>query len=104
MIQPATPDAAELSNPDNAKAWKAAQDFEAMALGQFLAPMFDTVKPEDGLFGGGSAEGQWRPMMTQELAKSIAKSGGLGLAVPVYRQMLQMQEQAKEPKPKETPP
>jgi Rod binding domain-containing protein len=95
MIQPTRPDATELATPANAKAWKAAQEFEAMALGQFLSPMFDTVKPGEGLFGGGAGEGQWRPMMTQEIAKQIEKSGGLGIAVPVYRQMLQMQEAVK---------
>jgi flagellar protein FlgJ len=99
MIKLPPPDAVELSQPENARAWKAAQDFEAMALGQFLAPMFDTVKSGDGLFGGGSGEETWRPMMTQELAKTVSKSGGLGLAVPVYRQMLLMQEQAKGKKP-----
>jgi Rod binding domain-containing protein len=31
-------------------------------------------------------------MLTQELAKQIARHGGLGLAVPVYRQMLLSQE------------
>ena len=86
-----TPDIAKRDGP----AWKAAQDFEAMALGQLLAPMFETVKSSAGPFGGGSAEDTWRPMMTQELAKQIGKAGGLGLAVPIYRQMLLMQEQAK---------
>ena len=91
-----SPPPAELAKPENARAWKAAVDFEAMALGQFLAPIFDTVKSSDGLFGGGSAEQTWRPMLTQELAKSVSKAGGLGLAGPVYRQMLLMQEQARK--------
>ncbi len=99
MTSVAKPSLADLSQPGHAKAWKAAQDFEAMSLGQFLAPMFETVKPADGLFGGGSGEETWRPMLTQELAKQMSKSGGLGLAVPVYRQMLLMQEQAKGSKP-----
>lgn len=99
IIRNQAPDATELAQPDRARAWKTAQDFEAMTLGQFLGPMFETVKPQDGLFGGGSAEETWRPMMTQELAKQIAKSGGLGLAVPVYRQMLLIQEQAKDKAP-----
>lgn len=65
-----------------------------MALGQLLQPMFDTVKTGDGPFSGGQGEETWRPMLTQELAKQVAKSGGLGLAVPVYHQMLTMQEDA----------
>ena len=96
IITQAPPGAAELSDPGHARAWKSAKEFEAMALGQFLGPMFETVKPSEGPFGGGEGEESWRPMLTQELAKHIAASGGLGIAVPVYRQMLQMQEQAKE--------
>src|SRR5271163_517030 len=86
------PDAAALARPDVAKAWKAAQDFEAMALGQFLAPMFDTVDTSKSMFGGGDGEAAWRPMLTQEMAKNIARHGGLGLAVPVFHQMLRQQE------------
>ncbi len=90
--QPPSP--AELADPSKARTWKAAQDFEAMALGQLLAPMFETVKPSAGPFGGGEGEESWRPMLTQELAKQVEKGGGLGLAVPVYQQMLLMQEKA----------
>ena len=92
MIVAQLPDAAQLADPQHARIWKAAQDFEAMALGQLLAPMFETVKPQDGLFGGGSGEESFRPMLTQELAKQMAKAGGLGLAGPIYRQMLLIQE------------
>ena len=41
---------------------------------------------------GGNGEATWRPMLTQEIAKQIAATGGIGLAAPVFRQMLQMQE------------
>ena len=74
------------------KAWKAAQDFEAMTLNQFLTPMFDTVDTSKGPFGGGEGESAWKPMLVDTLAKQMAKSGGLGLAQPVFRQMIQMQE------------
>ncbi len=90
----APPTAAQLADPRTAKAWKAAQDFEATTLGQLLGPMFATVSPGNGFGGGGDAENTWRPMMTQELAKQMASHGGLGLAVPVFHQMLQMQEKA----------
>jgi len=92
VAQAGAPDAAELADPKVAKTWKTAQEFEAMTLGQMLAPMFDTVDSAHGAFGGGDGEAAWKPMLTQELAKSIASHGGLGLAVPVFRQMLQMQE------------
>nr|WP_294527950.1 rod-binding protein [uncultured Rhodopila sp.] len=75
-----------------AKVAKAAQDFEAMAIGELLKPMFDTVDTSKGLVGGGSGEEAWRPMLVQEIAKQIAAHGGLGLAKPVYDAMLRMQE------------
>jgi len=71
---------------------KAAQDFEAMALGQLLKPMFETVGASKGPFGGGTGEETWRPMMVQEMAKNLAKGGGLGLARPVLQQMIRTQE------------
>ena len=74
------------------KAWTAAQEFEAMALNQFLSPMFDTVDLSTGPTGGGGGEAQWKPMLVDAMAKTIAHAGGLGIAGPVFRQMIQMQE------------
>ncbi len=76
---------------------RAAQDFESMALGQLLTPMFDTVDTSKGLFGGGEGEAAWKPMLVTELAKGIAAHGGLGLARPVMQQMLRMQEGVRSP-------
>jgi flagellar protein FlgJ len=78
--------------PDLAKVAKSAQDFEAMAIGQLLQPMFDTVDTAHSEFGGGEGEEAWKPLLVQEIAKRIAASGGLGLAKPVYDAMLRMQE------------
>jgi flagellar protein FlgJ len=82
---------------------KAAQDFEAMAIGQLLAPMFDTVDSAHGLFGGGAGEETWKPMLIAEFGKHIAAHGGFGLAAPVMAAMLRMQEaQQAEPR-RQTP-
>jgi peptidoglycan hydrolase FlgJ len=75
-----------------AKLWKAAQDFEAMALGQLLAPMFNTVDTAHSVFGGGEAEATWRPMLVDAIGKQMAAHGGIGLAVPVFATMLRAQE------------
>ena len=74
------------------KIQKAAQEFEAMAIGQMLAPMFETADQSKTMFGGGDGEKAWRPMLVSALAKHMAAHGGLGLARPVMQQMLQMQE------------
>ena len=86
----------QLGHVNNAaKAAKVAQDFEAFFLGQMLQPMFQDI-PTDGPMGGGSAEQTWRSMLVDEMGKSMAKAGGIGLADQVRRQMLQTQEaQAK---------
>jgi Rod binding domain-containing protein len=88
------PTAAQLADPRIARLWKAAQDFEGMTIGELLKPMFDTVDTSKGLFGGGPAEQTWRPMLVSEIGKEMERHGGLGLAVPVFNQMLRAQEQA----------
>jgi len=77
---------------DPAQIAKSAHDFEAMAIGQLLQPMFDTVDTAHGEFGGGAGEEAWRPMLVQEFAKQIEAHGGLGLAKPIYEAMLRMQK------------
>jgi flagellar protein FlgJ len=76
---------------------RAAEAFEAQALGQLLQPMFATLNPGHGAFGGGSAEAQWQPMLTDAIASSIARSGGLGIAGMVLREMLRIQSGAQTP-------
>ena len=98
VVQAARPGAAELADPGRAAFWKKAQEFEAMVLGQMVAPIFATVDTAKGMFGGGAAEAQWRPMLAQEIGRHVARGGGLGLAVPVYHQMLRAQEAAQEAK------
>lgn len=95
-VQAATSDAAAASAAASAvpdpKVMKAAQDFEAMAIGQMLEPMFATVDMSKGEFGGGAGEETFKPMIVTEMAKEVERHGGLGLADSVYQQMLKMQE------------
>ena len=85
---------AKLPAPDiTAKLRKSAEDFTAVALDELLKPMFDGADDSDGPFGGGAAERTFKPMMITEVAKQMARSGGLGIAEPVYQQMLRLQEQ-----------
>jgi Rod binding domain-containing protein len=72
---------------------KSAQDFTAVALGEMLSPMFDTMQTDGGSFGGGQGEAAWRPMFVQEIAKSLAGNGGLGITDIVSQAMLKMQEE-----------
>ncbi len=72
------------------KAKTAAQDFEAMFLNSMLQQAFEGVGK--GPFGGGSAAGVWRSLLTDEYAKTFAKAGGIGIADQVQRALLAQQE------------
>ncbi|MBK5919510.1 hypothetical protein CCR80_00455 [Rhodothalassium salexigens] len=70
---------------------KAATKFESMFLAQMLAPMMDTI-PTDGPFGGGPGGEMFRSMLTEELGKEMAKSGGIGIADMIRQELLALQE------------
>jgi hypothetical protein len=63
-----------------------------MALGEMLKRMFSTVDIARGAFGGGEAEETWKPLLVDAIAKQIAAHAGLGLAAPVFAEMLRRQE------------
>jgi peptidoglycan hydrolase FlgJ len=75
----------------NARAKKASQDFEAVFLNQMFQHMFTGIDGE-GPFGGGVGVSVWRSFLTEQYAKSFAKSGGIGLADHVYRSLMAHQE------------
>ena len=54
-----------------------------------MEPMFQGLKT-DGMFGGGQGEQVFRSLMIQEAGKDIARSGGIGIADQVYREILRM--------------
>lgn len=70
---------------------KTATDFEAVFLSQMLQPMFEGIKSEEP-FGGGHAEEMWRSMLVDEYGKTLANTGGIGLADQVQRELLRAQE------------
>jgi peptidoglycan hydrolase FlgJ len=74
-----------------AKAQSAAQDFEAVFLNSMFQHMFTGIDGE-GPFGGSGATGVWRSVLTDQYAKSVAKSGGIGIAAQVYRSLMAQQE------------
>jgi len=72
------------------RAREKAEEFESVFLSMFVKQMFSGIKT-DGPFTGGSSEGLYREMMSEEYAKSIAKAGGIGLADHVYAEILKSQ-------------
>ena len=70
-----------------AKLRKAAQDFESVFLNHMLKTMRQSATSGPGM-GGRSGERMYRDLLDDELAKSIAKSGGLGLADVLVRDLV----------------
>jgi Rod binding domain-containing protein len=70
--------------------WKAAQEFEAVFLGQMLAQMYQGIEAK-APFGGGFAEETYRSLMHQEIGRQMATTGGVGIAESVYAEMIRMQ-------------
>jgi Rod binding domain-containing protein len=72
-----------------------AEDYEAVFVSIMLSQMFAGL-PTKGMFHGGSAEETWRGMLVSEYGKEISKSGGIGLADHVYRELMRAQEGASQ--------
>ena len=56
-----------------------------------LQPIFSGMDASPP-FGGGNAEQVWRSLMVDEIGKSIAARGGIGLADQVQAEILRAQE------------
>jgi len=87
--------AAPMSAAESAKRaqiHQTAQKFEASFLSVMLNEMFD--KDDDGVdkaFTGGSGAKMFQSMLAESMADKMVKSGGVGLAASVQREMLKMQ-------------
>ena len=68
----------------------AAESFESVFLFEVMQSMYAEIKP--GAFGGGNEEGLYRSMMNEEVAKSISRQGGVGIADSIYREIMRQQE------------
>ena len=71
------------------KVREAAVEFEAVFLSQMLTIMTQDLGGAGDVAGGGDV---YRDMFTQEVAKMISRSGGIGVADTVLQEMLKMQE------------
>lgn len=72
------------------KAKDAGQTFEAQFLSTMFQHMFEGLET-DGPFGGGAGEEMFRSLMTEAMGKQVARSGGVGLADTVQREILKLQ-------------
>jgi Rod binding domain-containing protein len=91
---PAPPPAGSASGSDTAPPAlrRAAEEFESVFLAQVLGQL-STGLGAPGISGGGSDD-PFASMLRDEYAKVVSRSGGVGVADAVLREMLKMQEVA----------
>ena len=71
----------------------AAKEFESVFIATMLNSMSSGIEA-DAPFGGGAGEETWRGMMNEEIAKSVAAAGGVGISDAIYRELIALQEGA----------
>ena len=90
LIQPAAgaPSAAELAKRGQIK--QTAEKFESSFLSIMLQQMFEGAETS-APFGGGPGEQMFKSFLTEAMANKMVKTGGVGIAASVQREMLKMQ-------------
>ena len=88
LAAPATPPGGDAPRSDALQ--HAAQEFEAIFLAQVLGTMTQGLGGDD-LMGDGKDD-VFHDMLNEEIAKLISRSGGIGVADAVLREMLKAQE------------
>ncbi|WP_267356371.1 MULTISPECIES: rod-binding protein [unclassified Methylobacterium] len=79
-----------------AKAWKTATEFESMFLESSLDRLTQSQGTDGPLGENGTGGGVYRSMLTKEYAGQIVKSGGVGIADSIFREIMKMQGAASD--------
>jgi Rod binding domain-containing protein len=72
---------------DEEKLKKACGDFESIFISQMLKEMRKSI-PKSGLLDGGSQQDAYLSLFDEELSKSMAKRGGIGLGKILYQNVM----------------
>jgi flagellar protein FlgJ len=75
------------SNPENKKLYEAAQDFQAIFLGQMLSAMRKNLHKDSDMMYGGRTEEIFQDFLYDEYAKMMSKSPGFNLSDEIYKQL-----------------
>ncbi len=73
-----------VKNLDEGKLKKACEDFESIFISKMLKVMRQSI-PKTGLLDGGSQQDMYLSLFDEELSKSMAKKGGMGLGKILYQ-------------------
>ena len=77
-----------------AKVKTQAEDLEGVFLNTLTKELFSSIKTDESVMGGGFGEETWRSMQSEQIASTMARSGGLGIADQLLPDLLAMQEAA----------
>lgn len=83
--------------PIHKRAWKTAQDFESVYLSTMIGQMMSNLSGEGPLAAEGVGGDAWRGMLTEEMAKTISLSGGVGITQSIYSELIRLQSTAGHP-------
>jgi len=81
---------AKVLPPQDLRIDRAAKEFEALVLAQFLAPLLSSVETP-GLAGGAPGQEAFEGLLREEYAKAIAERGGFGIADSVKAALIDLQ-------------
>ena len=85
----------KLSPAANRKIKDTAQQFESVFLTNMFEEMFAGVEEPEGPHSQESGQKAWRSMLTEEYANTISKSGGIGVADHIQRELIALQERSR---------
>ena len=85
-LKPDPPNMASVSGKDRAALKKASEEFEAVFIGQLLKVMRETIE-ESGAESGGFGKGIYTDLFDQEIARSMAHRGALGIGDIIYKSL-----------------
>jgi flagellar protein FlgJ len=76
---------------DEEKLKKACGDFEGIFISQMLKEMRKSI-PKTGLLDGGGQQDMYLSLFDEELSKSLAKRGGIGLGKILYQNIMRQSQ------------
>lgn len=91
-ITPATVAAGSVSPQKMLQLRQQAEELEGVFLNTLMKQMFSSIKTDESAMGGGFGEETWRGMQAEQMAMSLTRSGGIGLAESLLPDLLAMQE------------
>lgn len=91
-ISPAQPAPGSVSPQKLLQLRQQAEELEGVFLNTLMKQMFSSIKTDESTMGGGFAEDTWRGMQAEQMAMTLTRSGGIGLAEALLPDLLAMQE------------